>query len=101
MSRILIDPRVGGSFVFAQRRGMDEVQHIGSYKELERPTRLVFTWQVKGTPDSSLVVIDIAPTETGCEVTLTHHMHTLWTDYRERVEASWKKMLTAMEEAIK
>jgi uncharacterized protein YndB with AHSA1/START domain len=101
ISRIAIDARVGGSFLFAQRRGMSDVEHIGSYKELERPTRLAFTWQVKGTPDSSLVSIDIAQVETGCELTLTHHMQPYWAHYRDRLEASWKKMLDAMAAALK
>ena len=101
MSRVLIDARVGGSFVFAQRRGLDEVEHTGSYKEIERPTRLAFTWQVKNAPHSSLVAIDIAAVENGCEVTLTHHLHPHWADYRDRMEASWKKMLIAMADALK
>jgi uncharacterized protein YndB with AHSA1/START domain len=101
MSRIAIDARVGGAFLFAQKRGLQEVEHIGTYKEFARPTRLEFTWQVKGTPDSSLVSIEIVETDDGCELTLTHHLHPHWEDYRERMITSWRKMLDAMAAALK
>jgi len=100
MSRIAIDARVGGAFLFGQLRGMEDVHHVGKYKEVERPTRLVFTWEVKGTPHSSVVSIDIAPTGDGCELTLTHSLHAQWADYREKAEASWRKNLDAMAAAI-
>jgi uncharacterized protein YndB with AHSA1/START domain len=100
MSRIAIDARAGGTFIFAQKRGLQDVEHIGSYKEFARPARLEFTWQVKGTPDSSLVSIQIDDAGGGCELKLTHHLHPHWADYRERMESSWRKMLDAMADAI-
>jgi len=101
MSRVAIDARVGGAFLFAQRRGMADVEHVGNYKEVERPTRLVFTWQVKGTPDISLVSINIEPTSEGCELELTHALPSHWGDYGEKAAASWRKMLDAMAAALK
>jgi uncharacterized protein YndB with AHSA1/START domain len=100
MTRVAVDPRVGGSFLFAQRRGMDEVEHLGKYEELFRPDRLAFTWQVKGTADISRVVIDIAATADGCELTLVHQLHPHWANYVERTQSAWTKMLNAMAEAI-
>jgi uncharacterized protein YndB with AHSA1/START domain len=100
MTRVAVDARVGGSFLFAQRRGLSEVEHLGKYEELARPNRLAFTWQVKGTKDTSRVIIDIAATTDGCEVTLVHQLSPAWENYVERTQAAWTKMLNAMAEAI-
>jgi uncharacterized protein YndB with AHSA1/START domain len=100
MVRVGVDARPGGAFLFVQRRGMDDVEHVGKYLEFERPHRLAFTWQVKGTADSSKVFVDIQPDGTGSVVTLAHELSPNWADYRERTEAAWTKMLTAMAAAI-
>jgi hypothetical protein len=42
------------------------------------------------------VVIEIAPLETGCELTLTHEMQPKWADFAERVQSGWSKMLAAL-----
>jgi uncharacterized protein YndB with AHSA1/START domain len=101
MARIAIDARVGGSFSFVQWRGMDEVDHIGNYLELDRPNRLAFTWQVRGTEHKSRVFIDIVPTETGCQVSLAHELDPHWADYVEKTQAAWTKMMNAMADAIR
>jgi uncharacterized protein YndB with AHSA1/START domain len=99
MVRVAVDARKGGSFSFVQRRGLADVEHLGKYLEFDRPTRLVFTWQVKGTADTSRVVVDIVPASR-CELTLTHELHPHWADYREKTETAWTKMLNAMAEAL-
>jgi uncharacterized protein YndB with AHSA1/START domain len=98
--RVAIDAREGGAFSFVQRRGLDDLDHHGKYLEFIRPERLVFTWAVKGTSDTSQVTVDIAATADGCQVSLTHDLHPHWKDYRERVAASWQKMLSAMATSI-
>ena len=97
---VAIDARDGGAFSFMQRRGLDDVEHHGKYLEFIRPERLVFTWTVKGTTDASQVTVDITPTATGCQVLLTHELQPHWANYRERMAASWQKMLTAMAASI-
>jgi len=101
MVRVDVDPQVGGKFSFVQKRGEDDVDHVGTYLELDRPRRLAFTWGVpQDSDDISRVVIDIAPLEDGSELTLTHELHPDWTDYAERTEEAWSKMLQAMDEAL-
>lgn len=101
MTRVAIDPRVGGSFSFVQRRGMDDVDHIGTYLEFDRPNRLVFTWQVRGTEHNSRVFIDFLPNENGSEVTLVHELDPHWLDYVEKTKNAWTKMMNAMADAIR
>src|SRR5579864_3679560 len=44
--RVEIDPRVGGKFLFSDMRDGTEQRHWGTYLELERPRKIVFTWTV-------------------------------------------------------
>jgi uncharacterized protein YndB with AHSA1/START domain len=95
--RIAVDARVGGSFSFLVRRQGEEIDHVGKYREIERPRRLVFTWGIAGTSeDESLVIIEIAPWETGSELSLIHEMDAKWADYASRTEGAWIKMLEAL-----
>lgn len=100
MTRVAIDARVGGAFSFVQRRGLDDVEHVGKYEELDRPNRIVFTWIVKGTQHPSRVVIDIVANDGGSEVTLVHELHPHWANYIPQTENAWNKMLAAMAAAI-
>eukprot|EP01030_Chromulinospumella_sphaerica_P018450 gene18450-18316_t len=60
MIRVEIDPVVGGGFNFTERRGTDDVAHVGAYLEIDRPRRLVFEFGVPlYSPDRGKVEIDI------------------------------------------
>ena len=99
--RIVNEPHVGGSFSFVVRRQGEEVDHVGTYVEIDRPRRLVFTWTTKqGQPETSRVTVAIAPLELGCELTLTHELHADWADYAERTEAAWARMLQALGQVL-
>jgi uncharacterized protein YndB with AHSA1/START domain len=72
MVRVEIDARVGGAFNITRRDGED-VEHVGTYLEIDRPRRLVFTFGVpKFSAQMTRVSIDLKPLPTGCELTLTH-----------------------------
>ncbi len=80
------DPHVGGKFSFKVRRTGQEIDHVGEYRELARPQRLVFTFDVVGggapasggapgearAREPSVVTIDLAPAGTGTELVLSH-----------------------------
>lgn len=92
-----VDGRVGGSFSFLVRRQGHEIDHIGTYREIDRPKRLVFTWGIAGeSTDESQVIITIVPLAAGCELTLTHEMDPKWAEYTSRTQAGWAKMLDAL-----
>lgn len=95
--KLTTDARVGGAFSYVVRRQGEEIDHIGEYREIDRPRRLVFTWAVAPDPiDSSRVVIDIEPLESGCALTLTHELAPEWADYTSRSEAAWTRMLDTL-----
>jgi uncharacterized protein YndB with AHSA1/START domain len=102
MTRVEIDPRVGGKFTFVDRREGEDVEHVGEYLEIDRPRRLVFTFGVpKFSPQFTRVIIDIVPAEpsgTGCELTLTHEG--VLPDYAERTEKGWGMILDGLAATI-
>lgn len=101
MVRVQIDARVGGTYIFTDRRDGEGVVHTGQYLELDRPRRIVFTLQVeKYGQDIDRVSIDIRELSSGCELTLTHEMSATWRDARGMVEAGWKGILEAVAQAL-
>ncbi len=94
--RLSLDARVGGSFSFVVRRNGAEVNHIGEYLEIDRPNRLAFTWAIEDVGASSRVIINITPTDGGCECEVTHEMHPDWVEYVEQAAAAWTEMLDAL-----
>ncbi|WP_426753008.1 SRPBCC family protein [Myxococcus sp. Y35] len=95
--RVAIDARVGGKFSFFVRRGGVEIDHVGTYLEIDRPRRLVFTWHVDTEADElSRVTVEVTPRDTGCELTLTHEMDAKWADYASRTEKGWATMIDVL-----
>jgi uncharacterized protein YndB with AHSA1/START domain len=98
MVRVEIDPRVGGAFVFVDRRDGVDVEHVGKYVELDRPSRLVFIFTVpRYSPLETRVSIAIVPLGAGCEVTLTHDLPP---DQAKQAEAGWTKILERLDSLL-
>ena len=99
--RAEIDPRVGGAFNFTERRAGVEAEHIGTYLEIDRPRRLVFTFHTeRNSTDLSRVTIEIVPAGRGCELTLAHEIDAKWADYKDRTEAGWTHILGGLAAAL-
>jgi uncharacterized protein YndB with AHSA1/START domain len=94
MVRVEIDARVGGSFIITRRDGED-VEHVGTYLEIDRPRRLVFTFGVpKFSAQMTRVSIDVKPLPTGCELTLTHEG--VLPEWLESTREGWDKILDGL-----
>ena len=94
MVRAEIEPRVGGSFNFTDRRDGVDAEHIGQYLEIDRPRRLMFTFHTeRNAQTQSRVSIDIVPAGSGCVLTLTHEMDPKWAEFKDRTEAGWTMIL--------
>jgi uncharacterized protein YndB with AHSA1/START domain len=97
MVRAEIDPRVGGAFRFVDRRDGEDVEHLGTYLELDRPRRIVFAFSVPAySTAADRVTVDIVPLATGCEVTLSHELRPEATAYARRTEDGWRRMLDGL-----
>ena len=73
-----IDLRVGGKYRFGMRKLPDgEVFYLsGSYREVRRPERLVYTWQWEAEPElgDTLVTVQFHDRGGSTEVVLTHEL---------------------------
>jgi uncharacterized protein YndB with AHSA1/START domain len=95
MVRAEIDARVGGTFNLTDRRDGQDVEHVGTYLEIDRPRRLSFTFGVpKYSKHSALVRIDFKPLGAGCELTLTQE-RTL-AGWVEKSREGWSKIIDAL-----
>src|SRR5688572_23109199 len=69
MIRADLEPKVGGQFLFVDRRKDGDVEHFGEYLEISRPTRLVFLfWLGDMEETKDRITIDVQPLELGCEL---------------------------------
>jgi len=73
MTKVEINAIPAGRFLIVERRDGEEVEHVGEYFEIHRPSRIAFTFVVpKYSPVSTRVSLEIEPSKTGCEVKLTN-----------------------------
>jgi len=112
VTRIAVEPQVGGTFSFVVVRDGREVEHLGGYVELYRPRRLAFTWGVVtdrdlsgvrpamsgAGPSGTLVTLDFAPAGAGTELRLTHEG--VPEDQALRTEEGWSKIIQALANSI-
>ena len=100
------DARVGGHFSFLVRRDGQPIDHVGSYLEIDRPRRLVFTWSAivgdaeDSTDQPSVVTIDLAAAGDGSELTLTHRIDPQLAETADRTRAGWTKLLDQLDRAL-
>src|SRR5262249_43353996 len=70
-----LDLRVGGRFQIVMHRETSDALHVGEYREISPPTRLVFTWQSDGTlQQETLVTIELLPRGKQTELVLVHEL---------------------------
>jgi uncharacterized protein YndB with AHSA1/START domain len=68
-----IEPRVGGRYQIVMQGESGPIPHTGVYRVIDRPKRLVFTWQSPHTgPDETLVTVDFLKAGRATEVVVTH-----------------------------
>jgi uncharacterized protein YndB with AHSA1/START domain len=97
MVRAEADARIGGVFNFTERRGDADAEHIGEYLEIDRPRRLVFTFNTeRGSTDVGPGDDRHTALLGGCESTLTHEMNAKWAEYRDRTQAGWTTILEGL-----
>ncbi len=92
MVRAEIDARVGGHYVFVERRDGKDVLHTGEYLELVRPLRMVFTFGVpEYSNEVSIVEINLAHLGEGCELKLINSG--VPREWAEKTREGWAAIL--------
>lgn len=97
MVKAEIDPRVGGRFVFIDRRPeIGDVEHVGEYRVIDRPRRLVFTFAAPAfDPRVTTIEVEITTTAAGCNVRLIQRDTP--EEWAERSAAGWATILQTLE----
>jgi uncharacterized protein YndB with AHSA1/START domain len=94
-----IDPRVGGSFRFAERCNGARSEHTGEYVEIVPHRRLVFTLAMAERPRVlTRVTAEIKPRGTGCELAVSHE--NVPPDCAGETEARWTGVLYGLGEIL-
>jgi uncharacterized protein YndB with AHSA1/START domain len=92
------DARVGGRFTFTERRSGEDVEHVGEYLVIDRPSRLVFIFAVpKYSDEYDRVTIEIRRLDKGCELTLTNEMSPeIYRQWGEQTRSGWAMLLDGL-----
>ncbi len=94
------DACIGGRFDIVMQAGEQEIPHWGLYRELDRPNRIVFTWNSPFTTDEdSTVTLTFVPVDGGTEVKL-HHIRFPSEESRNSHEGGWTSILAALSEVV-
>jgi uncharacterized protein YndB with AHSA1/START domain len=96
MVRVDIDARVGGGFTIVENRDGKDAAHDGVYREIARPTRIVFDFSIERDTPGDPVTIEIHPLERGCELTLTHGLKPQYAEFAEKTRAGWASILEGL-----
>lgn len=73
----------------------EDIEHVGTYLEIDRPRRLVFSFGVpKFSAQMTRVSIDLKPLPTGCELTLTHEG--VLPEWLDRTREGWGKIVDGL-----
>ena len=91
-----VDLRVGGRLRIVMRDGPVEIEHDGEYLEIDRPRRVVFTWQSRFTAGVSLVTVNLeAEGNSSTRVMIVHSR--LPSSATESHGGGWAAMLARLE----
>ena len=91
------DPREGGRFEIVMHVGDERIPHRGTYLELKRPERIVFSWESPYSTDDSRVTLEFSAVGDGqTRVELTH-IRFLNEEARDNHEGGWRNILDALD----
>ncbi len=93
------DPVVGGKFRVVMKGRGQEIEHVGEYLVIERPTRLVFTWQSEPAGDTLVTVEFVHVTDQRTLVTLTHERFATG-EQRDLHRGGWTALLETLARVI-
>jgi uncharacterized protein YndB with AHSA1/START domain len=97
--RCEIDPRPGGAFTITDRRDGEDVAHVGTYLEIDRPRRIAFRFSVpKYSSAESTVEVTVTADGAGADVSIaTRGVPPEWT---RQTEEGWRDLLGRLEEVL-
>lgn len=98
-TRAETDPREGGTFRIVMVDDESSILHTGTYQEIDRPRRLVFTWSSPATRfRDSVVTVTFRPSSgaTGATVVEIHQVGLPDEEAQASHHAGWSDVLHAL-----
>ncbi len=94
------DAREGGRFTIIMHVGDDKIPHTGSYLTVDRPNRLVFSWESLYSIDDSTVTLDFKAIDANTTNVELTHVKFLHEEARSDHEGGWGNILDKLNEVI-
>lgn len=100
-TRAETDPRVGGTFRIVMVDDESSMEHTGTYREIDRPRRLVFTWSSPATRfRDSIVTVTFEPSSDGSTVIEINQVGLPDEEARAGHHAGWSDALRELERIV-
>jgi uncharacterized protein YndB with AHSA1/START domain len=96
VTRAESDPRVGGTFLIVMSIGGKDIPHRGEYLEIERYTRLVFTWLSPHAGEGSRVTLRFTESPGGQTKLVLEHVGLPDAKTRRSHHAGWSNILNEL-----
>jgi len=96
--RTEVDGRQGGRFTIYMEVGEEVIPHSGTYLELDRPNRLVFSWESPFAADDSTVTLEFSAQDSDSTVLMLTHERFIDEESRNNHEAGWAYILKMLDE---
>ena len=96
-----IDAREGGRFTFIMHVGDVKIPHTGTYLEISRPDKLVFTWASKySVVDNSTVTLNFTKVNDNKTNISLSHVRFIDEEARAGHEGGWRDILDKLNEIM-
>jgi uncharacterized protein YndB with AHSA1/START domain len=93
-TRAETDPRVGGKFRIVMVDDESSLVHAGTYREIDRPRRLVFTWSSPATRlQDTIVTVTFEPSSDGSTIVEIHQVGLPDEEARASHHGGWSDIL--------
>jgi uncharacterized protein YndB with AHSA1/START domain len=95
-----VDLRVGHEYRIAiVHKGGNAHNVVGTYRVIEPPRKLVYTWRWDGASADTLVTVDFTPDGDATKVTITHEQFTN-TEDRDKHNEGWNGCLNRLQRTL-
>jgi uncharacterized protein YndB with AHSA1/START domain len=97
-TRAETDPRVGGTFRIVMVDDESSMAHTGTYQEIDRPRRLVFTWSSPATRfRDSIVTVTFEPSSNNSTMVEIHQVGLPDEEARASHYGGWSDVLRELD----
>ncbi|MBL4584567.1 MAG: SRPBCC domain-containing protein [Pseudomonadales bacterium] len=94
------DPVVNGRFEILMQVGDNTVPHCGNYLEIDRPGKLVFTWESPASIDNSIVTLNFKELKNNRTEIKLNHVRFIDEERRADHEGGWGRIIDCLNELM-